>query len=192
MATTPNPPHTVQETGSTLSTGKPDYSNVYNVDLEKGEAPPEGFTRGRTVVLLCAFIAISLFGLGLFGTLVGNRRDARLIEDKATLTSARATHVFENTVDGLVERWTASTPGDTKTQGQIRRATSDLLITRRNMGDFSVGGKKNLTGRQDVEVGVESITITRTEISGGAEIRYATSDPELQKALQSWAAAQLD
>jgi hypothetical protein len=190
MATTPNSPQTAQETGPAAPTGTPEHSNVFNVDLEKGEAPPKGFTRGKTVVLLCALIVVALFSLDLVGTLVGNRRDARLVEDKASLTSDRVAHVFDNSVDGVVERWTATTRGDTKTQDQIRRATSDLVITRRNMGDFSVGGKKNLTGREVIEVGIESITITRSEISGGAEMRYATSDKELQAALQSWAAAQ--
>ena len=65
-----------------------------------------------------------------------------------------------------------------------------MFITRRNMGDFSVGDKKNLTGREVVEIGVESITITRSEVTGGAEMRYATTETELQAALQSWAAAQ--
>ena len=190
MGTTPNPSQTAQETESATSTGQSDHANVYNVDLQKGETPPKGFTRGRTIVLACALLVVALFALDLGGTLVGNRRDARLVDAKAALSSDRVAHVFENTVDGVVERWTVAKQGDSKTQRQIRLATSDLFITRRNMGDFSVGDKKNLTGREVVEVGVESITITRSEVTGGAEMRYATTETELQAALQSWAAAQ--
>ncbi len=179
-----------QADSSTTTRSPRDSSDLYALDLAPGEKPPTGFVRGRTVVLACAVMVIALFGLGLVSTFVGNNRDARLVEDKATLSSDRVTHLFEDSGNGLVERWTAATPGDDKTQGQIRRATTDLLVTRRNMGDFSVGDRKDLTGRELVEVGVESITITRSEVSGGAEIRYDTANRELQAALQSWAAAQ--
>lgn len=167
-----------------------DSSDLYALDLPPGSKPPKGFMRGRTVVIACALLVVSLFALNLGGTMIGNRRDARLVADKASLNSPRVSHVLENTVDGVVERWTVAKPGDSDTRGQIRRATSDLLVTRRNMGDFSVGAKKNLTGREVVETGIDKITITRSEVAGGVEIRYATTDSELQSALQSWATAQ--
>lgn len=177
--------------GNSPTTQSPrDSSDLYALDLAPGEKPPAGFWRGRTVVLACALVVVAFFALDMVGTLVGNRRDQRLVEDKASLTSSRVTHVFENTADGLVERWTTTKPSDARTEGQIRRATADLLITRRNMGDFSVGDRKNLTGREVVEIGAESIDMKRVEVPGGAELRYATEDPELQAALQSWAAAQ--
>jgi hypothetical protein len=162
---------------------------TFHVDLTDGTAPPQGFIRGRTVVLVCAALVVGLLGLNLFSTLAGNRRDERRLDDLATLRSDKTSHTFETTNEGLIERYVAD-PVNPEVEASIRRAAEELLLIRRNVGDFSVGEQKNLVGRETLESGVEKMTITEASIPGGAELRYMTKDPELLEALRTWSASQ--
>jgi hypothetical protein len=178
----PAPPDSAAEDQAT--------AEPFAVDLAPGEAPPQGFVRGRTFVIGSALFVMVMLGINITSTFVGKGRDDRLAEARLAMQSNRVAHVVEPTVDGVVERWTAAERGDDKTADQIRLVTQELLITRRNMGDFGVGDQKDLKGREVIEERVDAITITRAEVTGGAEIRYATADAELQQALQQWASDQ--
>jgi hypothetical protein len=134
-------------------------------------------------------LVVGLLGLNLYSTLAGNRRDERRLGDLATLRSDKTSHTFEATSGGLIERYVAD-PANADVEAAIRRATEELLLIRRNVGDFSVGERKNLVGRETLESGVEKMTVTEASIPGGAELRYMTKDPELLEALRTWSASQ--
>ncbi len=89
-------------------------ANKFSVDLEKGEAPPAGFVRGRTVVLACAVMVVGILGLNIFSTFAGNKRDTRREADAAAMWSAKTAHTFVNTSDGIVETFAATDPADVK------------------------------------------------------------------------------
>ncbi len=165
-------------------------SSQFSVDLDKGEAPPKGFVRGKTIVLVCAALVIGLLGLNIFSTMQGKKRDDRRANDAAVMWSSATKHTLKNTDTGVYESFSAAKSGDQPTIDSIRRATAELLLTRRNVGDFSVNGKKSLTGREELETALADLEIVRLETASGAEFRYASKKPEVRAALQSWAAAQ--
>jgi hypothetical protein len=168
----------------------PQDRGQFNVDLAKGETPPKGFVKGRTVVLVCAAMVVSLLSLNLYSTVQGKKRDDRRVSDAAVMWSDATKHHLENTETGIFESFSAADKGDQATIDSLRRATSELLLTRRNVGDFSVKGEKNLTGREELESGLEDLEILRMETALGAEFRYSSKKPEIQAALRSWAKAQ--
>ncbi len=174
---------------STPRTEEPETK--YSVDLKKGEAPPVGFVRGRTVVLVCGVFVVALLGLNMFSTLQGNKRDDRRANDATNLWSTKTAHTFTDSADGIVETFVAASPTDTDTIDSIRRSTEALLLARRNVGDFSVNSKKNLVGREELEQSTENLKIVRAEIDGGVTFTYSSTKPELQKALKSWASSQM-
>jgi hypothetical protein len=169
---------------------QPSAATQYSVDLDRGEKPPAGFVRGRTVVLACAVFVVGLLGLNLFSTLEGNKRNTVKVNDAVTLWSAKTAHSFEQTPTGIIETFVAASPGDTATVDSIRRTTEALLLTRRNVGDFSVNGKKNLVGREELEQSTIDLRISREEVDNGVTFTYSTDKPELQKALKTWASSQ--
>jgi hypothetical protein len=186
MATVPRSP-----LAPSLSENSREERGQFHVDLEKGETPPQGFVRGRTVVLVCAAMVVGLLGLNTYSTFQGRKRDDRRSADAATMWSATsATHTLSPTDMGITESFTAAKAGDKPTIESIHRASAELLLTRRNVGDFSVQGAKDLTGREILEAGIAELTVVRRETATGVEFTYSSKNPEIRSALQSWAKAQ--
>jgi hypothetical protein len=139
------------------------------------------------VVVLCALLVFGLLGLNVASTIAGNRRDQRMAADRAVLSSAQVAYTVTNTNTGVVERW-MSPSKDSEVIGSIRRATEELLLVRRNVGDFRIEGKKGVPGREELESNLDKLTFVRTEVDGGVELRTTTEDPELRVLLQQWSA----
>lgn len=106
----------------------------------------------------------------------------------------RTTHRFTPNSKGLVEEVVADDPGDAK---QIRLIREHLTreADRFAAGDFGdpaeVHGRK-MPGLAELEAGAENIEIRYREVSDGARITFATSEPDLVTALDRWGAAQVD
>jgi hypothetical protein len=163
----------------------PEHGAGFRVDLEKGETPPKGFVRGRTVVLVCSALVIGLLGLNVASTVAGNRRDARMSADRAVLASAQVRYSVQQTPEGIVERWIAD-PADDAVEGSIRRAIDELLLVRRNVGDFRIGTKKGVPGREDLESNLAKLRFVRTEVANGVQLEITTDDAELLTSLHAW------
>jgi hypothetical protein len=192
MATAPASPTSSTPAKEGVSTeGGSTEGGQFHVDLEKGDTPPPGFVRGRTVVLVCAALVVGLLGLNLFSTVQGRKRDDRRSADAAAMwATSTTTHTLTPNETGITESFAAAAATDRATVDSIHRASAELLLTRRNVGDFSVRGEKNLTGREVLEAGIAELTVVRTETAAGAEFTYSSKNPEIQAALRSWAKAQ--
>jgi hypothetical protein len=105
---------------------------------------------------------------------------------------AKTTHVFESLPDGGLQTVTAKEPGDTLQIRLIRehlRSESD----RFPKGDFedpmAIHGHA-MPGIAELRAGAGKFKVEYGEVSGGATIRYRSSDPTLIDALHRWFEAQ--
>ncbi len=162
---------------------QPDH---FKVDLAKGEKPPKGFLRGRTVALVCLMFVVFFGVLDVVSGVAGRNRDNRLVADKAVTMSSAVTETFVDIDGGITQTFSGKTPSAI---GSVHRYTKDLLITRRNTGDYGIDGLKDVPGREVLESSIDQLVVTRTETATGAVMTFTSAKPELVTELRRWAKA---
>jgi hypothetical protein len=158
----------------------------FKVDLAKGEKPPKGFLRGRTVALVCLVFVVFFGVLDVVSGVAGRNRDNRLLADKAVTMSSAVSETFVDIAGGTAQTFVGKTPSAI---GSIHRYSKDLLVTRRNTGDYGLDKVKDLPGREVLEANIDQLTVSRAETPTGATITYTSKKPELVAELRRWAKA---
>ena len=134
--------------------------------------------------------------------LVAGCSDAALDDRQAEVAEAgalvmpfdldRSTHVFEKTADGGLQ--TVVSDDTDADQVELIRAHLAEAAERFARGDFhdpeAIHGPE-MAGMHALATGHERLRITYADVEHGAEIRYASDDPELVTALHAWFDAQL-
>jgi hypothetical protein len=160
--------------------------NKFKVDLAKGEQPPKGFVRGRNVALACIVFVVVLGGINITSTIAGSKRDARRANDKALTNSSAVTQTFTDIEGGITQTFTAKEVAGVPA---VQRYTEELLIVRRNVGDYGVDDVKDLTGRENLEANIEDLVVTRSVTERGATMTFTSKKSELVAELRKWAKA---
>ena len=105
-----------------------------------------------------------------------------------------SSHVFTRRGDGGLQQVLLRNPGDTVQLRLIRRHLREIA-TRFEQGDFSAPTQihgENMPGLALLKLAKPGeIAIHYRDLSNGAQIRYATSNPALVQALHQWFDAQL-
>jgi hypothetical protein len=119
---------------------------------------------------------------------------ARRGADVMPFSLKATTHVFTATSDGGTQRVVAKSLGDT-TQVDLVRAHLHDLRAQFLKGDFSgpshIHGT-DMPGLAELKASkVGQVAIDYTDVEGGAELTYRTTDPKLVEALHAWFDAQL-
>lgn len=102
------------------------------------------------------------------------------------------THRFASTDDGLVQTVVADDPSDGAQVGLVRSHLR-AEASRFERGDFDDPARihgEEMPGLDRLRRHGGRLTVTYRTITGGAEIRFRTSDPDLLEALHAWAGAQ--
>ena len=160
----------------------------FAVTLNKGDAPPPGFTRGRTIVLGTAAVIVFFLGVNIVAS-VRNNAIARQERSEAVLvdTPSLVIRSWTATPTGIVERFVARNSDDVSA---VRREAGRLLVKRRNLGDYGVRGQVVVPGRADLEQSLAQIEVRVRQLPMGTELIYASSDAELSSDLQKWGSFQ--
>lgn len=98
------------------------------------------------------------------------------------------THRFTETSDGGVQAVAADDPTD---EVEVRLIRSHLLEERDRFGrgDFDDPARihgMDMPGIAELSAGYRRISVTYSEVLGGAELRYTTSDAALVDAIHAW------
>jgi hypothetical protein len=104
----------------------------------------------------------------------------------------RTTHRFIKTATGGVQTVIADDPTDDAQIKLIRKhvAEENVRFGQGDFGDPATIHGSEMPGLAELSKGYRQITTTYTDLSDGGRITYATSDPELVKALHAWFDAQ--
>jgi hypothetical protein len=146
---------------------------------------PDRRPRGRLTVLLVAALALAACD-GSTGD-----RQAEVVERGAEVMPFdldATTHRFTRTSDGGVQTVTADDPADQTQIGSIR----EHLRTERDnfsQGDFDDPARihgMDMPGVAELSAGYERITVSYSDVPGGAQLTYTTSEPELVNAIHAW------
>ena len=177
-----------QPEASSKRLGRQRTDGEFAVNLAPGEAPPKGMVRGRTIVLVTAAIIVFFLAVDVVSALHNNSVATRKRNDAAMMADAtRVARSWTPTAAGLVERADAASGADVS---GVQRFLSELLVKRRNIGDYSVAGHNVVPGRADLEQGLTDISVRLTRTAKGGELTFATKDPELVQDLHDWGAFQ--
>ncbi|KAB0503116.1 aspartate carbamoyltransferase [Pseudomonas moorei] len=115
-------------------------------------------------------------------------------QDVMPFSLAATTHVFTKTAEGGIQQVVAKPPGDAA-QVQLIRQHLQAIHERFLKGDFSgpahIHGQ-DMPGLADLKAAKPGqIAIEYTDIEGGAQLLFKTSNPALIAALHQWFDAQL-
>ena len=104
----------------------------------------------------------------------------------------RTTHFFETIESGGLQQM-VSDSDDAEQIERIRQHLSEEAerFARGDFHDPEMIHGEDMAGLHELVVGHERISIQYSEIDRGAQILYATEDPELVTAIQAWFDAQL-
>jgi len=104
----------------------------------------------------------------------------------------RTTHVFEALEDGGLQT-VVSDDGDTAQVALIRThlAAEAERFARGDFHDPSMIHGADMAGLHELMAGHERLTVTYHDVEEGAEIRYASSDPQVVGAVHRWFEAQI-
>jgi hypothetical protein len=147
---------------------------------------PDRRPRARlTVVLLAAALAVAACGD------TSGDRQAEVAERGAEVMPFdldATTHRFTKTPDGGVQTVTSDDPAD---QTQIDLIRHHLRTERDNFsrGDFDDPARihgMDMLGVAELSAGYARITVGYSEIPAGAELTYATGEPDLVDAIHAW------
>lgn len=160
----------------------------FSVSLNKGQSPPPGFLRGRTIVLGTAAVIVFFLVVNIVASLHNNTVAAREKSDAALVaTQALVVRSWSPTPSGLVERFVAVGDADV---AAVRREARRLQVKRRNLGDYGVKDQRVVPGRADLEQSLTKVQVTSRQVSKGLELVYVTKDAELLNDLHLWGAFQ--
>jgi len=154
----------------------------------------------RTTHALIATLTLAAVGCG--GAEPASQAASELAQRQASVAEAGAdvmpfdldetTHVFEKTDSGGLQQVVA----DSSDPDQVRLIREHLTeeAERFARGDFHdpqmIHGE-GMPGLHDLILGHEKISVQYSEIDRGAQIVYATDDPDLVGAIHAWFDAQL-
>ena len=105
----------------------------------------------------------------------------------------QTTHLFRRLKDGGLERVTANDPKNHEQIALIRQHL-EQEAERFGRGDFSDPARihgSDMPGLAELAQGASRMTVRYRELADGAEIRFATNDPQLIEAIRRWMQAQL-
>ena len=160
----------------------------FSVSLHKGQSPPPGFLRGRTIVLGTAAVIVFFLVVNIVASLHNNSVAAREKSDAALVANAAlVTRSWTPTPTGLVERFVAVGDADVDA---VRREARRLQVKRRNLGDYGVKDQRVVPGRADLEQSLSKVQVASRQVPKGLELVYATRDSELLNDLHLWGAFQ--
>ena len=152
---------------------------------------------GATVGLL-VIVGVSACsdGASVSGSDAAADRQARVAERGATVMpfdQDRTTHIFRATETGGVQRVVAD-DADASRQVRLIRAHLREEADRFSAGDFTdpmaIHGAQ-MPGIRALRSGADRIGVEYSSIPRGAQLTYATTDPDLVAALHDWFDAQL-
>lgn len=176
------------QTSAPKRPGRQRTDGEFAVNLAPGEAPPKGMVRGRTIVLVTAAIIVFFLAVDVVSALHNNSVTTRKRNDAALMAdTTRVTRSWTPTASGLVERADAASAADVK---GVQRYLSELLVKRRNIGDYSVAGHNVVPGRADLEQSLTDVSVRLVRTDKGGELTFTTKDPELLKDLHDWGSFQ--
>lgn len=141
--------------------------------------------RNPVMVVLCAVLA-----LGACGDTTGDRQ-AGVAERGAEVMPFdldATTHRFTKTSGGGVQTVTADSPAD-QTQVLLIRTHLREERDKFSRGDFEDPARihgMDMPGVAELSAGYQRITVSYSEVAGGAELAYTTNEPELVDAIHAW------
>lgn len=150
--------------------------------------------------LIAVLVAAGLIGGGAVASIAASgddpspqqvvaQRGARVMPFSLDAT----THVFRATPEGGTQRVVAKDAADLRNIRLIRshlREEADAF-SRGDFADPSAIHGEGMPGLNALQAGYEDIDVRYRELSGGAEIVYATDKSELAVAVRAWFDAQL-
>jgi hypothetical protein len=161
-----------------------------NTTAASHSALPPGYIKGRTLVIGAALVVIPLVTLTVTSTILGNRRKVDAQKALLFVQSDDVRRTITTTPQGVIELVTPLTIGDQSDAKEISIGMKELLLLRRNMGDFRVGETKDLAGREILENGIDGLVVEETQLPDGPALTISSKDSELVTALHAWAADQ--
>jgi hypothetical protein len=147
-------------------------------------------TDTRSVARFASALLGAVLVLGACGDGTGERQ-AQVAERGAEVMPFdldATTHQFTKTPDGGIQVVTADDPRD---ESQVRLIREHLLDERDNFGrgDFDDPARihgMDMPGVAELSAGYDEITVTYSDVAGGAELRYTTSESDLVDAIHAW------
>ncbi|WP_354576573.1 hypothetical protein [Frigoribacterium sp. UYMn621] len=100
----------------------------------------------------------------------------------------RTTHRFDKSSNGGVEKVVVNDPADSANEELIRSHLSKEAALFR-AGDYSdptmIHGM-DMPGVKELSAGAARVSVDFTEVDGGAQITYSSTDPTLVSAIHAW------
>lgn len=101
---------------------------------------------------------------------------------------SRTVHTFIKTATGGVEKVVVIDASDTRDLTLIRQhlAKEAALFRSGNYADPAAIHGMNMPGLAALEAGAARVSVSYTDLAGGAQITYASTEPGLVSALHAW------
>ena len=147
----------------------------------------------RRVVLVALALSGLLAGTGICAPPTRQTEVATRGAQVMPFDLEQTIHVFQPLEDDGLQTVTAKDPANSQQIALIQAHLKEEAEKFRQ-GDFSDPTKihgKDMPGLAALQAGARQIEMQYIPIPNGAQIRYATKDPALIKALHQWFAAQL-
>jgi hypothetical protein len=145
--------------------------------------------RWRTVVVLTIGVGVVAAGTGCSSD--ASDRQADVAERGAQVMPFdldATTHTFTKSASGGSQVVSADDPDDAEQIALIREHLS-LEAERFRSGDYTDPARihgMDMPGVNELAAGYERVTVAYSERPTGAELTYATTDPELVDAVHAW------
>lgn len=100
----------------------------------------------------------------------------------------RTTHTFDKSPNGGVEKVVVNDPADSANEELIRSHLSKeaALFRKGDYSDPTMIHGMDMPGVKELSAGAARVSVDFTEVDGGAQITYSSTDPTLVSAIHAW------
>ena len=159
-----------------------------SAELQQGR-----LVRGRTFILVLVVTLLAVFAVNYLAAKHNAYTSDRLVGDaRAVADPVQATQTWTRRSDGMTLRVVPVGGADTVAMTTIiRRYLKQQRVTNLT-ADYADPrfGSSDLPGRADLEFGTahKLLNVRYSEVPGGAELRWITTDSVMKSSLKDWAA----